>query len=305
VASKWNSRESVTITSRKGSPGRTADTKHYSPRVALTIAGLDPSGGAGIIADVRTFHAMGVYPMAVACSLTYQSTKGLLGRYDLPPEVVERQIETLLPDRKPDALKTGVLGRADTVKEVARLYRKHSLARLVVDPVAASGDGKQLLEAEGFQALVERLLPLATLVVPNLEETSLICGFDVFDVNDMKAAALFIKRMGAGAVLVTGARVEERGRQVAADVFFDGHGYRVMTSLWIEGDRVHGTGCVLSAAITASIALGRDLESAVVRGRNFVRKAMERAVKPGTGVPCADPWAARRGAGGEKRRGKE
>ena len=293
-----------TITSRKGSPGRTAG-KHYSPRVALTIAGLDPSGGAGIIADVSTFNTMGVYPMAVACSLTYQSTRGLLGRHDLPPDVVERQLETLLRDRKPDALKTGVLGRADTVTEVARLCRKHSLARLVVDPVAASGDGKPLLDVQGFEELVERLLPLATLVVPNLAETSLICGFDVFDVNDMKAAALLITRLGAGAVLITGCKVEERGRQVAADVFFDGHDYRIMKSPWIEGDRVHGTGCVLSAAITASLALGKDLVSSVIRGRNFVRIAMEGAVKPGTGVPCADPWAARRGARGEKRRGKE
>ena len=298
-------RELGTITSPKQSRGRSVGTNSYSPRVALTIAGLDPSGGAGIIADVRTFNAFSVYPMAVACSLTYQSTRGLLGRHDLPPDVVERQLETLLRDRKPDALKTGVLGKADTIIEVARLYRKHALARLVVDPVAASGDRRPLLEEKGFEALVERLLPLAALVVPNLDETSLICGFDVFDVNDMKAAALFITKMGAGAVLVTGARVEERGRQVAADVFFDGHGYRVMTSPWIEGERVHGTGCVLSAAITASLALGRDLGGAVIRGRNFVRTALERPVSPGAGVPCADPWAARRGLKGEKRRGKE
>jgi len=299
------SRELVTSTSHDRRGQRAGERKRYSPRVALTIAGLDPSGGAGIIADVRTFDAMGVYPMGVACSLTYQSTRGLLGRHDLPPEIVVRQLETLLRDRKPDALKTGVLGRSDTITEVARLYREHSLARLVVDPVAASGDRQPLLEKKGFETLVECLLPLAALVVPNLDETSRICGFDVFDVNDMKAAALFITRMGAGAVLMTGARVEERGKPMAADVFFDGHSYRVMTSPWIEGERVHGTGCVLSAAITAWLALGKDLENAMTRGRNFVRTAMERAVSPGTGVPCADPWAAQRGLKGERRRGKE
>ena len=297
--------ELVTITSRESEPGQAAGKeKRNSPWVALTIAGLDPSGGAGIIADVRTFDAVGAYPMAVACSLTYQSTKGLMGRHDLPPEIVIRQLETLLQDRKPDALKTGVLGRADTITEVARLYRKHSLARLVVDPIAASGDGKQLLEDKGFEALIEHLLPLATIVVPNLEETSRICGFKVFDVNDVKAAALFIKKMGAKAVLITGARVEERGRPMAADVFFDGHSHKVVTSPWMDGERVHGTGCVLSAAITASLALGKDLESAVARGRNIVRIAMERAVSPGTGVPCADPWADGRGPGRENRRGK-
>lgn len=296
----------VTITSRdRGRSQAAGKKKRYSPRVALTVAGLDPSGGAGIIADVRTFDAMGVYPMAVACSLTYQSTKGLLGRHDLPPDIVIRQLETLLRDRKPDALKTGVLGRADTVTEVARLYRKHSLARLVVDPIAASGDSKPLLEEKGFEALVERLLPVATIVVPNLDETSLICGFKVFDVNDMKAAALFITRMGAGAVLITGARIEERGRQTAVDLFFDGHDYRVMRYPWMEGERVHGTGCVLSAAITASLALGKDLDSAVTRGRNIVRTAMEGAVSPGTGVPCADPLTARHVIKGEKRKGNK
>ena len=298
--------ELVTITSRESEPGQAAGKeKRNSPRVALTIAGLDPSGGAGIIADVRTFDTVGAYPMAVACSLTYQSTKGLMGRHDLPPEIVIRQLETLLQDRKPDALKTGVLGRADTITEVARLYRKHSLARLVVDPIAASGDGKQLLEDKGFEALIEHLLPLATIVVPNLEETSRICGFKVFDVNDVKAAALFIKKMGAKAVLITGARVEERGRPMAADVFFDGHSHKVVTSPWMDGERVHGTGCVLSAAITASLALGKDLESAVARGRNIVRIAMERAVSPGTGVPCADPLTALNAVRGEKRKGKK
>jgi hydroxymethylpyrimidine kinase/phosphomethylpyrimidine kinase len=297
----------VTITSREGGAGASATAKRrYSPRVALTIAGLDPSGGAGIIADARTFDAMGVYPIAVACSLTYQSTKGLMGRHDLPPEVVARQLEMLLRDRKPDALKTGVLGSSETIIEIARIHKKHSLARLVVDPVAASGDGKPLLEERGLEVLVERLLPLATLVVPNIEETRLICGFDVFDMDDMKAAALFIKKMGAGAVLITGGKVKERGREMAADVLFDGHGYKVMTSPWVEGGRVHGTGCVLSAAITASLALGKDLESAVVRGRNMVRSAMERAISPGTGVLCADPWAgAHCRSRAEKRKGKE
>ena len=237
--------------------------------------------------------------------LTYQSTMGLSGRHDLPPEIVARQLETLLRDRKPDALKTGVIGRGDTITEVSRLYKKHSLARLVVDPIAASGDRKPLLEKKGFEMLVEHLLPLATLITPNMDETSLLCGFEVFDVNDMKAAALFITRLGAGAVLITGAKVEERGRQRAVDLFFDGHGYRVMTSPWIEGERVHGTGCVLSAAITASARAGQGSGERGGRGRNFVRAATERAIWPGSGQPCADPRAARHGAKDEKRRGKE
>jgi hydroxymethylpyrimidine kinase/phosphomethylpyrimidine kinase len=276
--------------------------KWHSTRVALTIAGLDPSGGAGIIADVRTFDSVGAYPMAVASSLTYQSTMGLMGRYDLPPDIVVRQLETLLRDRRPDALKTGALGRGDTIREVARIYGKHRLARLVVDPVAVSGDGKPLLEEDGFERLVEDLLPLATLVVPNLDETSLICGFDVSDTEDMKAAALLINRMGAGAVLITGAMIEERGHRMAADLFFDGHDCRVMRHPWMEGERIHGTGCVLSAAITAWLALGKDLESAVIRGRNFVRTAMEKAVLPGSGVPCAEPRRPRHGEKAKERR---
>lgn len=262
-----------------------------APRLALSAAGLDPSGGAGIIADVRTFDACGAYGMAVVTTVTYQSTRGLEGRHDLSPLVVRRQLEAICSDAVPDAVKTGALGIAETAEEVASFIEQKRLSPLVVDPVAASGGGEPLLAEEGFEVLARRFLPLAALVTPNVDELSMLCGFEVFDIDDVKAAAFRLVEMGAGAVLVTGVRVDDRGRAAAADVLLDGTDFEVFTRPWVEGAVVHGTGCVLSAAITAFLAIGSDLRSAVARGRELVGAAMESPVRPGTGAPCANPFA--------------
>lgn len=258
------------------------------PRVALSIAGLDPSGGAGIIADARTFDAMGVFPMCVAATVTCQNTVGLKGRFDLPPEVVWGQMEALFEDRKPDAVKTGALGSARVVTEVARFLGDHFAGPLVVDPVLASGGGGPLFDEGAAGALRELLLPRATLLTPNAGEAFVLAGFEVSAAEDMKAAASRLLKMGAGAVLVTGGRLEEDGAALAVDIYCDPGGIEVLTSPWLEGESVHGTGCVLSAAVTAALAAGSPLKEAVAAGRGFVRRAMERPVRPGTGSPCAN-----------------
>jgi hydroxymethylpyrimidine kinase/phosphomethylpyrimidine kinase len=267
--------------------------RSQDPKVALTVAGLDPSGGAGIIADLRTFDAQGVYGMAVVTALTVQSTKGMSGKHDVPADVVGAQFERLFADRRPNAVKTGALGSGDIVKELAYLLDKHEYpGPLVVDPVLSSGDGALLLDEEGIEALKHVLLPHATLVTPNVHEVSRLCDFDVFDVKDMEAAALRLVAMGARASLVTGGMQSGGAGKSAVDVFCDGREIEVMTEQWIEGERIHGTGCVLSAAITAHLARAGDLKSAVRNGRRVVRAAMEAPVMPGHGVPVANPFAS-------------
>ena len=270
--------------------GRGPGIPEEVPSLALSVAGLDPCGGAGIIADMRTFDACGVYPMAVAATVTYQSTRGLEGRFDLPPEALRRQLEAVFSDVMPDAVKTGALGSAAAVDEIAAIMRNRRLGPLVVDPVVQSGGGEPLMDEGGVEVLTERLLPLAALVTPNTHEVSLLCGFEVFDVEDMKAAALRLVEMGVGAVLITGMKVGEGTGSEAADMFFNGSGFEVFTRPWIEDVNIHGTGCVLSAAITASLAKGDDMKSAVTAGLELVAVAMKNAVRPGTGAPCANPW---------------
>jgi hydroxymethylpyrimidine/phosphomethylpyrimidine kinase len=235
---------------------------------------------------------MGVYGMAVAATLTVQSTKGMYGRHDVDPPAVREQLEALFSDRRPNAVKTGALATRDIIVEVAYILKKEEYpGPLVIDPVIASGDGQSLLDKDGVKALVDLLVPHATLVTPNVDEVPYLCGFDVFDVKDLEAAALRLVAMGARAALVTGGRTVERGGEYAVDVFCDGREMSVMKSPWMEGERIHGTGCVLSAAITAGLALGKNLKSAVNDGRRLVRASMENAVKPGHGVASANPYA--------------
>jgi hydroxymethylpyrimidine kinase/phosphomethylpyrimidine kinase len=258
-------------------------------RTALTIAGLDPSGGAGITADIRTFEALGVYGMAVASALTYQSTKGLEGRYDVPAAVVLRQLEELFGDRAPNAIKTGALGGAEAVREVGLLLMREFKGPVVVDPVTRAGSGGELLDGRGVELLSTYLVPIAAIITPNAEEAGALSGFAVGDVKDAEAAALRIVEMGPRAVLVTGVKLVEGDEALAADVYCDGAEIEVFTSKWIDGLSVHGTGCVLSAAIAACLALGMTLKDAVLRAREITRVSAERALSPGRGAACANP----------------
>ena len=255
--------------------------------MVLSVAGLDPCGGAGLISDVRTFAALGAYGMGVACTVTFQSPAGLRGRHDLLSGVVIRQLSTLFEDCAPAAVKTGALGSADNARAVADFLRSNHSGFLVVDPVGRSGDGKPLMDEAAMGVLVTGLIPRATVVTPNASEVELVCGFQVFDIEDMKAAALRMVEMGARAALVTGGRVE--GGSLAADVLCEGGSFTVFTAPWVEGLQVHGTGCVLSAAVAALLARGEDVAGAVSGGIGVVREAIRKAVKPGGGSACAFP----------------
>lgn len=261
-------------------------------RTALTIAGLDPSGGAGIVADVRTFTALGVWPLAVAATLTYQSTRGMTGRYDVPKEVVLRQLEELFADRNPNAVKTGALGGGGAAKE-AGLFLDAVDYRgvLVVDPVLSATSGGALIEEEALEALARYLLPRATIVTPNASEAAEISGFEVEDLQDAEAAALRITSMGPRAAFITGVKVVSGGSAAAADVFCDREEIEVFRSPWREGLRVHGTGCVLSAALAACLAGGMALKEAARFSHRFTGAAIAGALATGTGPPSALPGA--------------
>lgn len=281
------------MTTSKAAPFEGPEGADRSPTaervpIALTVAGLDPSGGAGLVADIKTFHALGVYGTAVAATLTYQNSFGLSGRHDMSPAIVRGQLEALLADISPNAVKTGALGRADTIEAVANVILTHELFPVVLDPVFASSDGRPLTGEGGVRAFVGRLLPLATMVTPNQLELDTMCGFDTFDLDDVKAAAVWVIKKGARSLLVTGVPLEEEGARYSADLFFDGREFEVFRTPWVEGLGVHGTGCVLSAAAAAYLARGEGLREAAVLAREAVAGSIAGAVLPGSGSPCAN-----------------
>lgn len=244
--------------------------------VALTIAGSDPSGGAGIQADLKTFHQFGVYGEAAVTLLTVQNTCAVSEVVCLEPRLVRAQVEAVLADIPPAAVKTGALGSAEIIEAVAELAPRLG-APLVVDPVMVSKHGAPLVAGEARQALRDRLLPQAALVTPNLLEAAALAECEVRTEEEMESAARRIHGLCGAAVLVKGGHLAGE----AADVLFDGR-----QTLWYRSPRfdtrhTHGTGCTYSAAITACLASGASLEEAVARAKRFISDAIR--TNPGLG----------------------
>jgi hydroxymethylpyrimidine/phosphomethylpyrimidine kinase len=264
--------------------GRTDELASARPR-ALTIAGSDSGGGAGIQADLKTFSALGVFGMTAITAVTVQNTKGVSGFDELSPVTVAAQIRAVAGDIGVDAAKTGMLASAPIVEVVAEAVRETRLPNLVVDPVFVSKHGHTLLAEDAVDALRRLILPLATLVTPNLPEAAGLAGVEVRTPDDMRTAASAILALGAGAVLLKGGHLEgER----ASDLFADG-----ATEEWIEAERIdtpntHGTGCTLSSAITAHLARGASLPEAVRAGKRFVTEAIRHALGLGAGIGPVD-----------------
>lgn len=260
------------------------------PRV-LTIAGSDSGGGAGIQADLKTFSALGVFGMTAITAVTVQNTQGVAGFEALPPALVRDQIEAVAADIGVDAAKTGMLANAEIVVAVADAIAASGVPNLVVDPVFVSKHGHVLLAPEAVEVLRSRLLPLATLVTPNMPEAAGLVGFDVETPDDMRRAAAAIAELGP-AVLVKGghARAERRSSDL---LVFEGE------ETWLDAPRIetphtHGTGCTLSAAIAASLARGDDLHEAVRAGKAFVTEAIRHALALGSGIgPVDHLWSIR------------
>lgn len=249
-------------------------------RVALTIAGSDPSGGAGLQADLKTFHRHGVYGASAVTLLTVQNTRGVERVEMMDPGLVVAQIEAVVSDLPPAAAKTGALGSAGVIRAVAERARGFAFP-LVVDPVMISKHGHALLDEEGVAALREALLPRAFVATPNRHEAGRLAGFEIVDADGAERAAAAIRGMGAEHVVVKGVP-NERGR--AVDLVLSGGRVELLDGPRHETARLHGSGCVFAAALTARLALGCGLGEAVRLAKAFTAEAIRTAPALGGGV---------------------
>jgi len=245
--------------------------------VALTIAGSDSGGGAGIQADLKTFHAFGVFGTSAITAITAQNTVGVHAVHPVPLRDVRAQIDAVVDDLRPAALKTGMLATAALATEVARAIEHHALGPYVMDPVMVATSGDRLLEPDAEAALRDALLPLATVVTPNLEEAAILAGHSVDTLEHMRRAARRLVEMGAAATLVTGGHLEGD----AVDLLWDGREEHLWRRPRVDTRHTHGTGCTLSAAIAAGLARGDTLAAAVDTATRFVWRAIADA--PGLG----------------------
>lgn len=248
-------------------------------KTALTIAGSDPTGGAGFQADLRTFNKMGVYGLSVPTVLTAQNTEGVFSIHEVPVDFISEQLDVLLKDIKPDAFKTGMLYNAETVKAVALKIKEYSLKNLVIDPVTVSSTGVQLMEDKGLEAMKRGLFPLARVITPNIYEAAVLTGMDIRNENEMKKSAVRLMEQGCEAVIITGGHLDKK----AVDILFDGEDFLSLENERLEGE-FHGTGCLFSSAITACLALGYDMTEAFIKAKETVWNAMRTAVPAGKGM---------------------
>jgi hydroxymethylpyrimidine/phosphomethylpyrimidine kinase len=255
-------------------------------KTALTIAGSDPSGGAGIQSDLKTFSRLRVYGMAIIAALTAQNTLGVSGVSEVAPDFLAKQMDAVLSDITPDAAKTGMLLTAAAVEIVAQKIHYYRVRNVVVDPVMVSTSGTALLTPEAIGTFRRFLVPLAFLITPNLDEARALTGRRIENIEDMEEAALHIHGMGASNVLIKGGHAQ--GEEIT-DLFFDGKDFAHLRSARLESSHTHGTGCVLSAAIAAYLALGRSIQEAVRLGKEFVTQAIRDGLAIGGGTGPCDP----------------
>ncbi len=255
-------------------------------KVVLTIAGLDPSGGAGIIADIKTFSAFGCFAAAAVSSLTFQNTTGVFGSVTQTAEAVRGQAEPVLQDMDVAALKTGMLPTREVIEECARLIGQYGLKNVVVDPVVRSTSGFDLIDDAALSALTEKLFPLATVVTPNIPEAERIAGMSIRNEIEAGMAARAMQALGAKNVLIKGGHLEpEDGeeKRTAKDYLFIGDDVHIFDGEFYDTTATHGTGCTLAAAIAANLALGKGLIDAVGVAKRFVNAAIRTAPNIGRG----------------------
>lgn len=249
-------------------------------KIALTIAGSDSGGGAGIQADLKTFQQFGVFGTSVIVALTAQNTRGVRAVHPIPDSMVAAQLDALAEDLPPVAVKTGMLATVPLVRQIADAIRNHGWRTYVCDPVMVATSGDRLLDATAESVVRDRLLPLAALVTPNLDEAGILTGLEVRDPGQMERAGRRLLELGASAALVKGGHLQG---DVLTDLLITARGIRRYTRPRLATTSTHGTGCTLSAAITAGLALGRELEAAVEDGLDFVHRAMRAAPGLGSG----------------------
>jgi hydroxymethylpyrimidine kinase/phosphomethylpyrimidine kinase len=283
-------------------------TETQKQPICLTIAGVDPSGGAGIIADIKTFSAFGCFATAAVSSLTFQNTQGVFGAANQTAEIVRAQVLPILEDFEIAALKTGMLPTGEIIEEVARIVSENNLKNFVVDPVVRSTSGFDLIDDAALKVLIEKLFPLASLVTPNVPEAERIAGMKIENSFEVEKAARKIQSLGARNVLIKGGHLplwdmrfkdtrdkvtgeltekplEYPGekKRIASDFLFIGEHLHIVQAEYIETTATHGTGCTLAAGIAANLANGKTLVRAVESAKKFVTEAIRTAPNLGKG----------------------
>ncbi|KDN20479.1 bifunctional hydroxymethylpyrimidine kinase/phosphomethylpyrimidine kinase [Amycolatopsis rifamycinica] len=259
-----------------------------TPRTALTIAGSDSGGGAGIQADLRTFFAHGVHGLVALTAVTVQNSLGVQGFTEIPADVVTAQIKAVASDMGVNAAKTGMLATAEIIRAVAKTLDEVEVGPFVVDPVAASMTGDPLLREDALEAIRTELFPRATLITPNLDEVRLLTGVQVVDAASQRAAAEALLEFGSRWVLVKGGHMQ--GTAECVDLLSDGREYLELTGPRYETENTHGGGDTLASAITASLAKGASVPDAVAAGKKFIERCVAEGYPLGAGVGPVSPF---------------
>ena len=262
-------------------------------KTALTIAGSDSSGGAGIQADLKTMIANGVYAMTAITALTAQNTTGVQGIFEVSPEFLEQQIDSVFTDIRPDAVKIGMVSSVGLIESIAKKLKQYEAENIVVDPVMVATSGSRLISEDAIGALKELLLPMATVLTPNIPETEVLSGMEVKTADDMIAAAKYISETYHCAVLCKG------GHQLndANDLLYRNGDYKWFNGKRIDNPNTHGTGCTLSSAIASNLAKGYDLDTAVERAKAYISGALAAMLDLGQGSGPMDHGFDFRGKG--------
>ncbi|KAB2335850.1 bifunctional hydroxymethylpyrimidine kinase/phosphomethylpyrimidine kinase [Bacillus mesophilum] len=248
-------------------------------KTALTIAGSDSGGGAGIQADLKSFSANGVFGMSVITAITAQNTREVRSVQDIEVNIIRDQIEAVFDDITVDAVKIGMLSSASTIETVAQGLQKYAPSNIVLDPVMVSKGGHHLLRAEAVTSLIEHMLPIATIITPNIPEAEVILGYPISNKKDMEKACVEITKLGARSVLLKGGHMKGD----PDDLYYDGTDFHWISGTRIETKNTHGTGCTLSSAIAANLARGFDMLEAVKRSKSYIHMAIEHSLDIGRG----------------------
>ena len=253
----------------------------------LTIAGSDSGGGAGIQADLKIITLLGGYGMTVITALTAQNTVGVQGIHEIPARFVEKQIDSVLSDIGADAIKTGMLVNREIIEVVSKKIRQYKVKKVVVDPVMVSKSGSSLLRKDAQDALVQKLIPLAWVITPNLMEASTLTGLKVNSLEGMKGAARLIHKLGAKHVVVKGGHL----KGMPVDLLYDGRNFGEVKGPRVESKNTHGTGCTFASAVATLLARGDTVEEAVRKAKAFIAMAIQSGLSLGKGTGAVNPSA--------------
>ncbi|EZH65347.1 phosphomethylpyrimidine kinase [Bacillaceae bacterium JMAK1] len=257
---------------------------------ALTIAGTDPTGGAGIQADLKTFQELGVFGMSVITSVVSQNTLGVRSFVDMNEEFIESQIDAVFEDIRPDAVKTGMLSNPSAIAIVAKKLKEYNVSDYVLDPVMVASSGHELISQEARQSVKEELLPLATLVTPNLPEAEALTGLTIETIEDMKEAGrILVEEYGVKAALIKGGHYKGE----ADDYLYNGSEFLKFSAKRFDTKHTHGSGCTYAAAITARLAEGDSLNQAVEHGKSYITSAISNPLEIGKGQGPTNHWGHR------------